>query len=160
MPLSKRTDFGDAKYAGVEVDDRASHDVPGALSAVLDAGFDFVVAPLALEPTRKRSRCPRLASSDPAAAAASFGHGDGAPPPPWAPSDLLLPSSAWSSQVVGKLSTWIDCDADAVLLKVDQQGGIACHTGRRCCFYRELRDGNWESVDPVLEDPQAIYSKG
>ena len=113
MPLSKRTDFGDAKYAGVEVDDRASHDVPGALSAVLDAGFDFVVAPLALEPTRKRSRCPRLASSDPAAAAASFGHGDGAPPPPWAPSDLLLPSSAWSSQVVGKLSTWIDCDADA-----------------------------------------------
>lgn len=54
----------------------------------------------------------------------------------------------------------LDCDADTVLLKVDQQGGIACHTGRRCCFYRELRDGNWESVDPVLEDPQAIYSKG
>lgn len=54
----------------------------------------------------------------------------------------------------------LDCDADTVLLKVDQQGGIACHTGRRCCFYRELRNGNWESVDPVLEDPQAIYSKG
>lgn len=54
----------------------------------------------------------------------------------------------------------LDCDADTVLLKVDQQGGIACHTGRRCCFYRELRNGNWESVDPVLEDPQTIYSKG
>ena len=53
----------------------------------------------------------------------------------------------------------LDCDADTVLLKVDQQGGIACHTGRRCCFYKELRHGQWESVDPVLEDPDEIYSQ-
>lgn len=53
----------------------------------------------------------------------------------------------------------LDCDADALLLKVDQHGGIACHTGRRCCFYRAFRDGEWVSVDPVLEDPNAIYSK-
>lgn len=118
MPLSKRTDFGDAKYAGVEVDDRASYDIPGALSAVLDAGFDFVVAPLALEPTQPRSRFHRGAASssvtaDPSSSASFGTGGDGAPPPPWAPSDLLLPSSAWSSQVVGKVSTWINCDCDA-----------------------------------------------
>lgn len=53
----------------------------------------------------------------------------------------------------------LDCDADALLLKVDQRGGIACHTGRRRCFYRVLRDGHWVSVDPVLADPQTIYSK-
>lgn len=53
----------------------------------------------------------------------------------------------------------LDCDADTVLLKVEQQGGIACHTGRRCCFYRTLRDGRWESVDPVLEDPDTMYKK-
>ena len=53
----------------------------------------------------------------------------------------------------------LDCDADTLLLKVDQHGGIACHTGRRCCFYKALRDGQWESVDPVLEDPDTIYSR-
>jgi phosphoribosyl-AMP cyclohydrolase len=53
----------------------------------------------------------------------------------------------------------LDCDADTLLLRVDQQGGIACHTGRRHCFFRKLRDGRWESVDPVLEDPETIYRK-
>lgn len=53
----------------------------------------------------------------------------------------------------------LDCDADTLLLKVDQRGGIACHTGRRHCFFRKLRDGSWEPVDPVLEDPQNIYGK-
>jgi len=51
----------------------------------------------------------------------------------------------------------LDCDADTVLLKVEQRGGIACHTGRKCCFYRKLRDGRWESVEPVLESPESIY---
>ena len=51
----------------------------------------------------------------------------------------------------------LDCDADTVLLKVDQRGGIACHTGRRHCFYKKLRDGRWESVDPVLKAPGDIY---
>lgn len=53
----------------------------------------------------------------------------------------------------------LDCDADTLLLRVNQQGGIACHTGRRHCFFRKLRDGHWESVDPVFEDPETIYRK-
>lgn len=53
----------------------------------------------------------------------------------------------------------LDCDADTLLLKVDQRGGIACHTGRRCCFFNELRDGRWVSVDPVLEDPDITYKE-
>ena len=53
----------------------------------------------------------------------------------------------------------LDCDADTVLLQVEQRGGIACHTGRRRCFFKELRDGHWVSVDPVLEEPGTIYSQ-
>lgn len=53
----------------------------------------------------------------------------------------------------------LDCDADVVVLQVDQIGGIACHTGRESCFYRVLRDGNWHTVDPVLKDPQTIYER-
>ena len=51
----------------------------------------------------------------------------------------------------------LDCDSDAVLLVVEQVGGIACHTGRERCFYQKLEDGRWVSVDPVLKDPRAIY---
>jgi phosphoribosyl-AMP cyclohydrolase len=50
-----------------------------------------------------------------------------------------------------------DCDKDVVLLKIEQTGGIACHTGRRSCFFNKLDEGNWEEVDPVIKDPQAIY---
>jgi phosphoribosyl-AMP cyclohydrolase len=53
----------------------------------------------------------------------------------------------------------IDCDADAVLLKVDQVGGIACHTGRESCFFRKLEKGKWVTIDPVLKDPSLIYKK-
>jgi phosphoribosyl-AMP cyclohydrolase len=53
----------------------------------------------------------------------------------------------------------IDCDADAVLLRVDQAGGIACHTGRERCFFRRLEEGHWVVTDPVLEDPAAIYRR-
>ncbi|GHD43378.1 phosphoribosyl-AMP cyclohydrolase [Marinobacter persicus] len=53
----------------------------------------------------------------------------------------------------------LDCDADVILLKVEQKGGIACHTGRRSCFYRSLRDGEWVSTDPVLKEPDSIYGK-
>ena len=56
----------------------------------------------------------------------------------------------------------IDCDADVVLLKVTQLGhqpGIACHTGRHSCFYRRYADGQWQTVDPVLQDPESIYRK-
>ncbi|HLT26566.1 MAG TPA: phosphoribosyl-AMP cyclohydrolase [Zeimonas sp.] len=51
----------------------------------------------------------------------------------------------------------VDCDGDAVLLKVEQQGGIACHTGRRSCFFRRLEGAQWREVDPVLKDPREIY---
>jgi len=53
----------------------------------------------------------------------------------------------------------VDCDADVVLLEVEQQGGIACHTGRHNCFYRELKGGKWVDVEPVLKDPNDIYGK-
>ena len=51
----------------------------------------------------------------------------------------------------------LDCDGDVVLLQVEQHGGIACHTGRESCFYQRLGDGRWETVDPVIRDPQDIY---
>jgi phosphoribosyl-AMP cyclohydrolase len=53
----------------------------------------------------------------------------------------------------------IDCDADAILLQVEQVGGIACHTGRESCFFRKLENGKWVTVDPVLKDPKLIYKK-
>jgi len=51
----------------------------------------------------------------------------------------------------------LDCDADVVLMKVDQKGDIACHTGRQSCFYRVFTDGEWKAVDPVLKNPKDIY---
>jgi len=53
----------------------------------------------------------------------------------------------------------LDCDADAVLLQVEQVGGIACHTGRARCFFRKLENGRWVTTDPVLKDPAVIYKK-
>jgi phosphoribosyl-AMP cyclohydrolase len=53
----------------------------------------------------------------------------------------------------------LDCDADALLLRVEQVGGIACHTGRESCFFRKLQDGRWVTTDPVLKDPSLIYRK-
>jgi phosphoribosyl-AMP cyclohydrolase len=53
----------------------------------------------------------------------------------------------------------LDCDGDVVLYVVEQEGGIACHTGRASCFYRVLGDGRWQTVDPVLEDPELVYRK-
>ena len=51
----------------------------------------------------------------------------------------------------------LDCDADVILLKVEQLGDIACHTGRRSCFYQQLNDGEWQAVEPVLKNPDDIY---
>ena len=53
----------------------------------------------------------------------------------------------------------LDCDADALLLRVEQAGGIACHTGRESCFFRKLENGRWVTTDPVLKDPSSIYRK-
>ncbi len=63
--------------------------------------------------------------------------------------------SSGHEQLVSEIR--FDCDADVILLKVEQRGGIACHTGRRSCFYRKLENGRWVTVDPVLQDPDRIY---
>ena len=51
----------------------------------------------------------------------------------------------------------LDCDADVIVMQVEQVGGIACHTGRESCFYRVWKDGEWVTTDPVLKDPKEIY---
>jgi phosphoribosyl-AMP cyclohydrolase len=51
----------------------------------------------------------------------------------------------------------LDCDSDAILLAVEQTGGIACHTGRERCFFKRLEEGRWVSVDPIVKDPREIY---
>ncbi len=51
----------------------------------------------------------------------------------------------------------LDCDNDVVLLSVEQLGGIACHTGRHRCFYKQLQEDRWVEVEPVLKDPAGIY---
>lgn len=53
----------------------------------------------------------------------------------------------------------LDCDADVILMQVEQLGGIACHTGRQSCFYSVLKDEEWVPVEPVLKDPDNIYKK-
>jgi phosphoribosyl-AMP cyclohydrolase len=57
----------------------------------------------------------------------------------------------------------LDCDADVIVLQIEQAGGIACHTGRESCFYRRLEGApgaeRWVVVDPVLKDPKEIYRK-
>lgn len=53
----------------------------------------------------------------------------------------------------------LDCDGDAILLQIEQQGGIACHTGRESCFFSRLEQGRWVEVDAVLKSPDEIYKK-
>ncbi|MEC4748157.1 phosphoribosyl-AMP cyclohydrolase [Methylomicrobium sp. Wu6] len=57
------------------------------------------------------------------------------------------------------LGIYLDCDEDVILIKIEQQGGIACHTGRESCFYRQLQSDRWQTIEPVLKDPEAIYRK-
>lgn len=52
-----------------------------------------------------------------------------------------------------------DCDQDVILLQIEQQGGIACHTGRESCFFSKLENGQWIATDAVLKNPDEIYSK-
>ena len=64
-----------------------------------------------------------------------------------------------SGHVQNVKEVFLDCDGDVVLLKVEQAGGIACHTGRANCFFRKLDDGEWAVTQPVLRDPREIYGK-
>lgn len=51
----------------------------------------------------------------------------------------------------------LDCDEDVVLLRIEQVGGIACHTGRHSCFFKKLEQGNWLIDQPIIKDPNEIY---
>jgi phosphoribosyl-AMP cyclohydrolase len=51
----------------------------------------------------------------------------------------------------------VDCDADVILLQIEQIGGIACHTGRRRCFFRVLQDGEWQIDEEIIKNPDEIY---
>jgi len=53
----------------------------------------------------------------------------------------------------------LDCDNDVILLQIEQQGGIACHTGRASCFFRRFEGDRWVEVEPVLKDPGQIYGR-
>lgn len=64
-----------------------------------------------------------------------------------------------SGHVQKVLEMRMDCDNDVVLLRVEQIGGIACHTGRHSCFFQQLLDDHWQTVDPVLKDPSEIYKE-
>jgi phosphoribosyl-AMP cyclohydrolase len=64
-----------------------------------------------------------------------------------------------SGHVQKVLEIRLDCDEDVVLLKVEQAGGIACHTGRHSCFFQKFENGDWNSVEPVLQDPATIYTE-
>ena len=56
-------------------------------------------------------------------------------------------------------SLYIDCDGDCVVVRVNQKGGAACHTGRRSCFFRRLDDGSWTDVGEQVFDPEEVYGK-
>lgn len=61
------------------------------------------------------------------------------------------------TQKISKI--YLDCDEDVLLLSVEQQGGIACHTGRQSCFFRQLKNREWVTTESVLKDPSQIYTK-
>ena len=51
----------------------------------------------------------------------------------------------------------LDCDADVILITIEQIGGIACHTGRHDCFFQKLENGKWKTDKPVIKNPEEIY---
>jgi phosphoribosyl-AMP cyclohydrolase len=53
----------------------------------------------------------------------------------------------------------VDCDADTVLLKVEQLGGAACHTGHRSCFHKKVENGSVRIIGEPVFDPKEVYGK-
>ena len=72
----------------------------------------------------------------------------------------LWRKGATSGHVQRVKEIYLDCDEDTVLLKVEQVGGAACHTGYRSCFYRRLKDGDWLLVGTRIFDPKEVYGGG
>ena len=64
-----------------------------------------------------------------------------------------------SGHVQKVLEIRLDCDEDVVLLKIEQEGSIACHTGRHSCFFNKFENGDWQNTEPVLKDPEEIYAE-
>ena len=64
-----------------------------------------------------------------------------------------------SGHIQKLMAIYLDCDNDCVCYKVEQVGGIACHTGRESCFFKKLEADNWQNVDPVLKQADEIYQK-
>lgn len=76
----------------------------------------------------------------------------------WSRSRAQIWRKGESSGHVQKLKeVRLDCDGDAILLQVEQLGGIACHTGRESCFYRIAETDQWQAADPVIKDPKDFY---
>ena len=57
------------------------------------------------------------------------------------------------------VDVYLDCDNDTLCYKVEQIGGIACHTGRESCFFQKFSNDKWEILDPVLKEPSELYGK-
>ncbi|KAK9820236.1 hypothetical protein WJX72_007776 [[Myrmecia] bisecta] len=138
MPLGKRTDFGDAKFAGAEVEYPA--DLVETLQGILICGFDFMAVPLT-NPHKRRSP-PRPSPT-------------GIPAPPFARSDLLLNSAQWSGQIVGTISPWIQPDADDPELVRDSEAALrqelewAAHLSLQACMLtlpHGLRNANYARI--------------
>lgn len=64
-----------------------------------------------------------------------------------------------SGNVQKLVDVYLDCDNDTLCYKVEQIGGIACHTGRESCFFQKFRNDKWEILDPVLKDTLELYGK-
>jgi phosphoribosyl-AMP cyclohydrolase len=73
--------------------------------------------------------------------------------------DRLWLKGEESGNVQRLRAIYVDCDGDVVLLRVDQAGGAACHTGKRSCFFRRLEDGAWLDVGVQVFDPDQVYRR-
>jgi len=71
--------------------------------------------------------------------------------------DKLWRKGEESGNVQKLVDVYLDCDNDTVCYRVEQFGGVACHTGRESCFFQRLENGSWQTVDPVLTDPSVLY---
>ncbi len=74
--------------------------------------------------------------------------------------NLLWHKGGTSGHVQRVKEIYLDCDNDTVLLKVEQVGGAACHTGYRSCFYRRRGAAGWEVVGSPIFDPKEVYGGG
>lgn len=73
--------------------------------------------------------------------------------------DKLWRKGEESGNVQKLVDVYLDCDNDTVCYRVEQLGGVACHTGRESCFFRRLDKGSWQTVEPVLTDPSVLYKE-